>query len=71
MTLIEYIQVSYSSIKSQMLRTSLTALIIAIGITALVGILTAIDALESSLSNSFSSMGSNSLTFGVQAMVSG
>ena len=58
----EDISVSYESIKSQLLRTSLTALIIAIGIMALVGILTAIDAIEGSLSSSFSSMGSNSFT---------
>jgi putative ABC transport system permease protein len=62
MKTLENISVSYESIKSQLLRTSLTALIIAIGIMALVGILTAIDAIEGSLSSSFSSMGSNSFT---------
>lgn len=62
MNLKENISISYESIKSQLLRTSLTALIIAIGIMALVGILTAIDALKGSLSSSFSSMGSNSFT---------
>ena len=44
------------------LRTFLTALIIAIGLTALVGILTSIDAIKSSLNNTFSSMGANSFT---------
>lgn len=62
MNIKENISISYESIKSQLLRTSLTALIIAIGIMALVGILTAIDALKGSLSSSFSSMGSNSFT---------
>ncbi len=62
MQLREHISISYQSIKSQLLRTSLTALIIAIGITALVGILTAIDAIKASLNSSFSSMGSNSFT---------
>lgn len=42
------------------LRTVLTVLIIGIGITALVGILTAIDVLKATVTNSFSSMGSNS-----------
>ena len=48
-----------------MLRTTLTALIIAVGITALVGILTAIDALQNKIENDFSAMGSN--TFTIQA----
>ncbi|MEO8147711.1 MAG: ABC transporter permease [Bacteroidia bacterium] len=62
MNIKEHISISYDSIKTQLLRTSLTALIIAIGIMALVGILTAIDAIKGSLSSSFSSMGSNSFT---------
>lgn len=45
-----------------MLRAVLTALIIAIGITALVGILTAIDAIEGSINSNFSSMGANTFT---------
>ncbi len=52
------------SIKNQSLRTILTVLIIAIGITALVGILSAVAALENTISNDFASMGSN--TFNVQ-----
>lgn len=58
----EYIRIAFESIKSQSLRTFLTAFIITIGITALVGILTAIDAIESSLTSSFTSMGANSFT---------
>ena len=58
----EYIPIALTAIKGQLLRTVLTALIIAIGITALVGILTAIDAIENSISSNFSSMGSNSYT---------
>lgn len=50
------------SVKSNKLRTFLTALIIAFGLMALVGILTSIDAIRSSLNNTFSSMGSNSFT---------
>lgn len=45
-----------------MLRTTLTALIIAIGIMALVGILTAIDAVKGSINENFQSMGANSFT---------
>ena len=51
-----------NAIRSQALRTTLTVLIIAFGIMALVGILTAIDAIKNSISSSFSSMGSNSFT---------
>ncbi len=50
------------SVKSNLLRSVLTASIIAIGITALVGILTAIDSMEASITNSFSSLGANSFT---------
>ncbi len=62
MTIRENIQVALGAVKSQLLRTVLTALIIAIGIMALVGILTAIDAIESSINSNFSSMGSNTFT---------
>lgn len=56
----ENIRLSLQVISGNMLRTSLTALIIAIGITALVGILTSIDAIKSSVTDTFSAMGSNS-----------
>lgn len=60
----ENIRIAFDSIKSQLLRTVLTVLIIAIGITALVGILSAVSALENTISSDFSSMGSN--TFNIQ-----
>lgn len=50
------------SVRSNKLRTFLTAAIIAIGLMALVGILTSIDAIKSSLNNTFSRMGANSFT---------
>ena len=50
------------SLKSQRLRAILTALIIAIGITALVGMLTAISVMENSLTGQFTSMGANTFT---------
>jgi len=58
----ENIKIALQSIKSQKLRTTLTALIIAIGIMALVGILTTIDAIKASINSSFSTMGANSFT---------
>nr|WP_321222403.1 ABC transporter permease [uncultured Psychroserpens sp.] len=60
----ENIRIAFDSIRSQLLRTILTILIIAIGITALVGILSAVSALENTISSDFSSMGAN--TFNIQ-----
>jgi putative ABC transport system permease protein len=62
MNLSENIKVALGSVRAQKLRATLTALIIAIGIMALVGILTAIDAIESSINSSFSNMGANTFT---------
>lgn len=47
------------SISANRLRAGLTIFIIAFGIMALVGILTAIDSIQSSIYNSFASMGAN------------
>ncbi|MDI1317070.1 ABC transporter permease [Flavobacterium sp.] len=55
----ENIKIALGSIRTQLLRTILTIIIIAIGITALVGILTIVTALEYNLTTSFASMGSN------------
>ena len=60
----ENIKISLGAIRSQLLRTVLTALIIAIGITALVGTLTCIDAIKSSINSNFTSMGAN--TFAIR-----
>ena len=56
------LRIALGAIWANKLRTSLTALIIAIGITALVGILTSIDALEKSLTDTFTSMGANTFS---------
>ncbi|MCK5102595.1 MAG: ABC transporter permease, partial [Cyclobacteriaceae bacterium] len=64
MNLKENIREGVKSIKSNLLRTILTASIIAIGITSLVGILTAIDGIKSSIDTSFSSLGANSFDIG-------
>ncbi len=56
------LRIALGAILANKLRTGLTALIIAIGITALVGILTSIDALEKSLTDTFTSMGANTFS---------
>lgn len=58
----ENIKIALGSIRSQLLRTILTVIIIAIGITALVSILTVVSALESTISGNFASMGANTFT---------
>ncbi len=55
------IQLALNSIRSNKLRTILTVMIIAVGITSLVGILTAIDTILFSLNDNFNKMGANSL----------
>lgn len=65
----ENIKIAFRSILSQKLRTSLTVMIIAVGITALVGILTSIDSIKAKLSNEFSSMGSNSFSIRYRSMM--
>ena len=58
----ENIAIALTSIKGNRLRTSLTALIIAIGIMALVGILTAIDGIKQQTNTAFAGLGANSFT---------
>ncbi|MBX7125939.1 MAG: ABC transporter permease [Cyclobacteriaceae bacterium] len=59
MNLVENIKEGLRSVQANMLRSVLTALIVAIGIASLVGILTAIDGIESSVNESLSSLGVN------------
>jgi putative ABC transport system permease protein len=61
-TLRENIAIAMQSIAGNRLRTSLTSLIIAIGIMALVGILTAIEGIKQYTTDAFSSLGANSFT---------
>lgn len=58
----ENFRISINSVKSNLLRTILTTLIIAFGIMALVGIRTAIESIKSSITSEFSSMGANTFT---------
>jgi putative ABC transport system permease protein len=59
MDIAENVREGLRSVKANLLRSVLTALIVAIGITSLVGILTAIDGIEYSVSESLSSLGVN------------
>ncbi|WP_121248819.1 ABC transporter permease [Mucilaginibacter phyllosphaerae] len=58
----ENIAIALQSISGNRLRTSLTALIIAIGIMALVGILTAIEGIKQFTNDAFAGLGANSFT---------
>ena len=62
MTFRENIQVALHSIKGNSVRAIITALIILLGITALVGILTAIDGIKTAISTNFTAMGANSFS---------
>jgi putative ABC transport system permease protein len=58
----ENVSIALQSIAGNRLRTSLTSLIIAIGIMALVGILTAIEGIRQFTNDAFSDLGANSFT---------
>ena len=58
----EDIKEAFKGIQSHVLRAALTMLIVAIGIMALVGILTALDSIKGSISANFMRMGSNTFS---------
>lgn len=62
MILLNNILEAFQSVRSNLLRSVLTLLIIAVGIACLVGILTALDNILFSLSSNFSRLGANSFT---------
>lgn len=62
MRFLDIFSLAYRSISANRLRTGLTVAIIAFGIMALVGILTATDSIKGSLYNNFASMGANSFS---------
>jgi putative ABC transport system permease protein len=66
MNLKENILEGLRSIKSNLLRTVLTAAIITFGITALVGILTAIEGMQGSINKSFEGLGANSFDIKIE-----
>ena len=56
------ISLSFTTIKSNKLRTAITVIIIALGIMALIAIITAVEAVNQSLTTSFSTMGANAFS---------
>lgn len=64
----ENFRIALQSVRSNLLRTVLTVLIIAVGITALIGILTAIDSIKNSITKEFTFMGANTFTITSRGM---
>ena len=64
----ENIRLALQTIAANRLRTILTIAIIAFGIMALIGILTAIDSIKASLTNQFMMMGANTFTIESRSM---
>jgi len=64
----ENLKISLNAIRTNTLRSILTIFIIALGIMALVGILTAIDSIKGSISSEFSSMGANTFSIASRGM---
>lgn len=58
----DILALSFRTIRSNKLRTGITVAIIAFGIMALIGIITAIQAMNQSLKESFSTLGANAFT---------
>lgn len=65
---VENIRIALQSIRSNILRSILTVLIIAIGITALVGILTAIESIKTSITKEFTVLGANTFSITSRGM---
>jgi len=62
---VENIRIAFQSIRGNLLRSVLTIMIIAVGISALVGILTAIDSIKNAITADFTRLGAN--TFSIQS----
>jgi putative ABC transport system permease protein len=62
MKMTDSIALAWSTVRVNKLRTGITVAIIALGIMALIGIITAIEAMNQSLRESFSTMGANSFS---------
>ena len=62
MNITDILSLAYRTVRSNKLRTGLTVAIIAFGIMALVGIITAIKAMNQKFTESFSTMGANGFT---------
>ncbi|MEP6596662.1 MAG: ABC transporter permease, partial [Ginsengibacter sp.] len=62
MHLTDTLSLAFRTVRSNKLRTGITVAIIAFGIMALIGIITAIEAMNQALSESFSTMGANAFS---------
>jgi putative ABC transport system permease protein len=62
MKILDTLMLAINTVRAQKLRTGITVAIIAFGIMALVGIITAIEAMNASLRESFSTMGANAFS---------
>lgn len=62
MKLIEHLRIALDAIRANLVRAVITSLIIALGITALVGVLTSVDGIKNSINEKFSEIGANSFT---------
>ncbi len=65
---VENLRIAIQSMRSNILRSVLTIMIIAIGITALVGILTAIESIKTSITKEFTVLGANTFSITSQGM---
>jgi putative ABC transport system permease protein len=65
MNLVENVKEGLRSVRANMLRSVITAFIVTLGITALVGMLTLVDGIEASIKKSLSSLGGN--TFNINS----
>src|SRR5665647_963965 len=65
---LENIKIAFQSIRGNLVRSILTILIIAVGISALVGILTAIDSIKNSITAEFTRLGANTFTIQSRGM---
>ncbi len=68
MNLLDNVSLSFRTIRSNKLRTGITVAIIALGIAALVGINTAIEAMTQKFTESFSAMGANGFSLRYKQM---
>lgn len=68
MKLLDNVSLSFRTIRSNKLRTGITVAIIALGIAALVGIRTAIEAMTQKFTESFSAMGANGFSLRYRQM---
>src|SRR3954466_8072058 len=58
----DILSLAFRTVRSNKLRTGITVAIIAFGIMALIGIITAIEAMNQSLTENFSTMGANAFS---------